>query len=50
LEGFTGDLELSGDGRIRRYLDWAQYQEGKSVGVERIEADPLRQILSGNIN
>jgi len=38
LEGYTGDLQLTTDGRIQRYLDWAQYQEGISVGVKRIEA------------
>jgi len=47
LEGFTGDLELSGNGYIRRHLDWAQYQEGVSVGVKRIEADELPAIRSG---
>lgn len=47
LEGFTGDLELSNTGYIRRHLDWAQYQEGKSVNVERIEADTLPAINSG---
>jgi len=38
LDGYTGDLQLSSDGRIQRYLDWAQYQEGVSVGVKRIDA------------
>jgi len=47
LEGFTGDLELSNTGYIRRHLDWAQYQEGKSVNVERFEADALPSIQSG---
>jgi len=47
LEGYTGDLEFSGSGYIRRHLDWAQYQEGISVGVERIEADTLPTIQSG---
>jgi len=47
LEGFTGDLELSGSGYIRRHLDWAQYQEGVSVGVERVDADVLPDIRSG---
>ncbi len=50
LEGFTGDLELSDDGRVRRFLDWAQYQEGESVGVKRIEAEPPKQIRTSNIN
>ncbi len=44
LAGYTGDLELTGDGRIQRHLDWAQYQEGESVGVEAVEADPLPTI------
>ena len=47
LEGFTGDLELSNNGHIRRHLDWAQYQEGKSVNVERVEAAELPAIQSG---
>jgi len=47
LEGYTGDLEFSGSGYIRRHLDWAQYQEGVSVGVERVEADTLPMIQSG---
>ena len=47
LEGFTGDLELSSSGYIRRHLDWAQYQEGISVGVKRIEAETLPDIRSG---
>jgi len=46
LEGFTGDLELSNTGHIRRHLDWAQYQEGKSVNVERVEAAELPAIQS----
>lgn len=47
LEGFTGDLELSNNGTIRRHLDWAQYQEGISVNVKRIEAEALQPIQSG---
>ncbi len=47
LEGFTGDLEFSGTGTVRRHLDWAQYQEGISVGVESIDADTLSPIQSG---
>jgi len=47
LEGYTGDLELSNSGYIRRHLDWAQYQEGVSVGVERVDADTLPAIRSG---
>ncbi len=47
LEGFTGDLELSGSGYIRRHLDWAQYQEGVSVGVKRVDAESLPDIRSG---
>jgi len=47
IEGFTGDLEFSGTGYIRRHLDWAQYQEGISVGVERVDADTLPTIQSG---
>ena len=47
LEGFTGDLEFSGSGYIRRHLDWAQYQEGVSVGVQRVEAETLPAIQSG---
>ncbi|MEE9321865.1 MAG: penicillin-binding protein activator [Granulosicoccus sp.] len=50
LEGYTGDLELTAGGRIQRHLDWAQYQEGVSVPVKRIEADPLQEIVSGRLN
>jgi outer membrane PBP1 activator LpoA protein len=50
LTGYTGDLELTGDGRVQRHLDWAQYQEGKSVGVKRFEAEPLQSIRSRTIN
>ncbi len=50
LEGYTGDLELARDGRITRHLDWAQYQEGISQPVERLEAPPLDQIQSGSLN
>lgn len=48
LSGYTGDLELTSDGRIQRYLDWAQYQEGKSVGIEAIQAEPLQSIQPGS--
>lgn len=50
LQGFTGELELSNSGYIRRHLDWAQYQEGESVGVKRVEAESLPTINSGGIN
>lgn len=50
LNGYTGDLELESSGRIRRHLDWAQYQDGVSVGIERIEAEPLGEIRSGAPN
>lgn len=46
LEGYTGELELGVDGRVRRHLDWAQYVEGVSVPVERIEVEPLGEIRS----
>ena len=49
-EGYTGDLELAIDGTIHRHLDWAQYQEGASVSVKRIEAEPLQTIRSGALN
>ena len=47
LRGYTGELELGRDGRVRRYLDWAQYRDGRSVPVERVEAEPLVEIRSG---
>jgi len=47
LEGYTGDLELHSDGRIVRYLDWAQYVNGVSQNVERVEAPPLPAIQTG---
>lgn len=50
LPGYTGDLELTAGGRIQRHLDWAQYQEGKSVPVERIESEALPTIRSGALN
>ncbi len=50
LTGYTGDLELTADGRIQRHLDWAQYQEGESVGVKRFEAEPLQSIRGRTIN
>lgn len=50
LEGYTGSLELTLQGRVQRHPDWAQYRRGKSVPVPRIEADPLEQIVSGRIN
>ena len=43
LKGYTGELQLTDDGRIQRTLDWAQYQEGVSVGVERVEAPLANQ-------
>lgn len=50
LEGYTGDLELGSDGRIKRHLDWAQYQEGVSQPVERLEAPALNPIQSSTLN
>ena len=50
LEGYTGDLELGSDGRIKRHLDWAQYQEGVSQVVERLEAPALNPIKSSTLN
>ena len=38
LPGFTGELSLGADGRIRRALDWAQYQEGVAVPVESVDS------------
>ena len=50
LNGYTGELQLTNDGRIQRTLDWAQYQEGISVGVERIEAPNFDQQSSASQN
>jgi len=50
LNGYTGELQLTNDGRIQRTLDWAQYQEGVSVGVERIEAPNLGQQAGATTN
>lgn len=50
LEGYTGGLELSPEGRINRYLDWAQYVEGVSQPVKSLEAPGLPSIRSGAIN
>ncbi|ASJ75899.1 penicillin-binding protein activator [Granulosicoccus antarcticus] len=50
LQGYTGELELGSDGRIRRYLDWAQYIEGVSTPVESVDAPALPSIQSNGIN
>lgn len=50
LNGYTGDLELLPDGRIQRHLDWAQYVDGESQNVERVEAPKLPEIQAGSIN
>ncbi len=46
IQGYTGDLTLDADGHVERRLDWAQYREGKSVGIPRVEAKPLAPVLS----
>lgn len=50
LSGFTGDLELRSDGRIQRYLDWAQYVEGVSQNVKSVDAPSLPSLRSSVIN
>ena len=50
LQGYTGDLQLRPDGRIQRYLDWAQYVEGVSQNVENVEPPPLPSLRSAPIN
>ena len=50
LQGYTGDLQLRPDGRIQRYLDWAQYVEGVSQNVENVEPPPLPSLRSSAIN
>ena len=50
LQGYTGDLQLRPDGRIQRYLDWAQYVEGVSQNVENVEPPPLPSLRSTPIN
>ena len=47
LQGYTGDLELRPDGKIQRYLDWAQYVDGVSESVERVEAPSLPSLSTG---
>ncbi|MGQ7843005.1 penicillin-binding protein activator [Granulosicoccus sp. 3-233] len=49
LQGYTGALELSPEGHIRRYLDWAQYMDGISTPVESVDAPPLPSIRAGSI-
>lgn len=49
LQGYTGALELSAEGHIRRYLDWAQYVDGVSTPVESVDAPPLPSIRAGSI-
>ena len=36
LRGYTGNLKLAADGRIRRELIWAQFLDGEVQGVENI--------------
>jgi len=50
LQGYTGDLELRADGRIQRYLDWAQYVEGVSQNVKSVEAPALPSLRANVIN
>ncbi len=50
LTGFTGELELQPDGRLQRYLDWAQYVKGVSENVESVEAPSLPSLRTGVIN
>lgn len=50
LQGYTGALELSPDGHIRRYLDWAEYVDGVSTPVESVDAPPLPAIRASEIN
>lgn len=47
LQGYTGALELTPQGRIQRYLDWAQYVDGVSQAVESIDAPPIPSIQTG---
>jgi outer membrane PBP1 activator LpoA protein len=50
LQGYTGGLELTPDGRIRRHLDWAQYVNGVSTRVDRVEAPTLPSISTSIAN
>ncbi|MFK8080843.1 MAG: penicillin-binding protein activator [Granulosicoccus sp.] len=50
LMGYTGDLELRSDGRIQRYLDWAQYVEGVSQNVKSVDAPSLPLLRPAVIN
>ena len=50
LQGYTGGLELTQDGRIQRHLDWAQYVDGVSENVKSVEAPSLPSITSSSIN
>ena len=36
FKGYTGELTLTGNGRIRRALPWAYYDNGKLVGTKRV--------------
>ena len=40
LDGFTGKLSLTPEGRVRRQLLWAQYRDGKSVRLKPIKFTP----------
>ena len=50
IKGYTGDLQLRSDGRIQRYLDWAQYVEGVSQNVKSVDAPSLPSLRSKVIN
>jgi len=50
LSGFTGGLELTPEGRIRRHLDWAQYVDGVSKTVKSVEPPALPSIKTPTIN
>ena len=50
LQGYTGGLELSPDGRIRRHLDWAYYEDGVSKPAKNVEAPPLPSISTSLLN
>ncbi len=50
LQGYTGALELSPEGLISRYLDWAQYIDGVSTPVESVDAPALPSIRAGGIS
>jgi len=46
IDGATGKLYLDHDGRVRRHLAWAQFQNGEPVALPELEnvGGPIQDI------